>query len=211
MTDTVTQGTGIRSDSRETRRQLIDAAERLFAERGVDSVTLLDIGREAGQKNRNAPQYHFGNKTNLINAVLDKHTRIIGLRRTQMLDDLMQRDDTTVEELVRIFVVPVAEHVLENTNSLAFLQINSQMMTSPKLAAIARQRVDLMPEVQRMNRLIGRAAPKISRSRARAKVLLIHSMLHHGLASYHGQGPDVSSRVFTEMLCQAITAVLRDD
>ena len=63
-----------RKDTLATRRHMIDAAESLFAEHGVDNVTMLDIARAAGQKNRNAPQYHFGDKAGIINAVLDKHS-----------------------------------------------------------------------------------------------------------------------------------------
>jgi AcrR family transcriptional regulator len=33
---------------------MVDAAEALFAEHGVDNVTMLDIARAAGQGNRNA-------------------------------------------------------------------------------------------------------------------------------------------------------------
>ena len=125
-----------------------------------------------------------------------------------MLDDLEARGDPTLEELVRVFVEPVAEHVLAGEGGLAFLRINSQMMTSPELAAIAFERVDHMPEVQRMNQMIARAMPPATRARVKAKTLLIHSMLHHGLASFHGQEPGVSNRVFTDTLCESIHAVL---
>ena len=117
----------------------------------------------------------------------------------------------TLEELVKVFVVPVAEHVAEHEGSLAFLQINSHMSTSPKLAKIAQQRIDQMPEVQRMNELIAAELPKASRARARAKTLLMRTMLHHGLASFHGQEPGASNKAFTELLCEGITAVLRSE
>jgi AcrR family transcriptional regulator len=43
-------------------RALISAAERLYAERGVDAVSMREITREAGQKNSSAFQYHFPSK-----------------------------------------------------------------------------------------------------------------------------------------------------
>ena len=80
-----------RKDGLETKRRLVDTAERLFAEQGVEQVTLVDVSREAGQKNRNAAQYHFGDRVGLINAVLDKHSDMITQRR-QLLRTPTTRD-----------------------------------------------------------------------------------------------------------------------
>ena len=44
----------------ETRTQLMRAAERLFAERGIEVVSLREINRAAAQRNATALQYHFG-------------------------------------------------------------------------------------------------------------------------------------------------------
>ena len=59
----------MRKDTQETRRRIIDTAERLFAERGVEITSLVEIAKAAGQKNRSALQYHFTNKEGLLNAV----------------------------------------------------------------------------------------------------------------------------------------------
>lgn len=37
-----------------TRAKLVAIAERLFAERGIEGVSLSDINKAAGQRNRNA-------------------------------------------------------------------------------------------------------------------------------------------------------------
>ena len=50
---------------------LIETAERLFAERGVNAVSLREIGAEAGQRNTGAVRYHFGTKEALVNAVFE--------------------------------------------------------------------------------------------------------------------------------------------
>ena len=94
----------LRKDTVETRRILLDAAEALFAERGIDNVSLIDIGRAAGQKNRNATQYHFGDKDSLLNAVLDRHTDQIALRRREMLDALQAKNTISLSDVVAIFV-----------------------------------------------------------------------------------------------------------
>jgi len=53
----------------ETRERLLDAAERLFADRGFRKVTVRDICREA-RANVAAVNYHFGDKLGLYREVL---------------------------------------------------------------------------------------------------------------------------------------------
>src|SRR3546814_3777931 len=48
--------------SAATRARLVGTAERLFADRGIESVTLAEINIAAGQRNKNATHYHFGDK-----------------------------------------------------------------------------------------------------------------------------------------------------
>ena len=78
----------MRKDTLSTRKRIIDTAERLFSERGVESTSLLEIAKAAGQKNRSALQYHFTNKEGLLEAVLDKHASKIAEARNLMLDKL---------------------------------------------------------------------------------------------------------------------------
>ena len=59
----------VRIDAVATRARIVSAAERLFAERGIDATTLAQINRAANQRNRSAVQYHFGNKQGVIHAI----------------------------------------------------------------------------------------------------------------------------------------------
>ena len=42
----------MRGTATETRRKLVDAAAKAFAQDGVFSASLIDITRQAGQRNR---------------------------------------------------------------------------------------------------------------------------------------------------------------
>ena len=64
---------GVAPNPMLTREKLIAAAEQLFAERSIDGVSLRQINSAAGQRNSTALQYHFGGRSGLIRAVLDKH------------------------------------------------------------------------------------------------------------------------------------------
>jgi AcrR family transcriptional regulator len=63
----------------ETRSRVLNAAARLFAERGFASVTVRDICRKA-RANVAAVNYHFGGKVGLYRAVVE--TAIATMRAT---------------------------------------------------------------------------------------------------------------------------------
>ena len=66
--------------------QILQVAERLYAEQGVDAVSVRQISREAGQKNHSAVQYHFGSARGLLEAILDFRMIPLNARRQLLLD-----------------------------------------------------------------------------------------------------------------------------
>jgi len=54
-----------------SRTAILDAAERLFAEKGYDATSLNEVGAAAGVS-RGTPGYFFGSKADLYQAVLDR-------------------------------------------------------------------------------------------------------------------------------------------
>lgn len=83
------------------------AAMKLFAERGVDGVTVREIASAAGQKNHGAVGYHFGSKSDLIRALVVDGAKLIDERRNA---DLAQFDSSggepALEDIVRTLVYP---------------------------------------------------------------------------------------------------------
>ena len=73
------------SRSAATRVALIETAERLFAEQGIEAVSLRDVSRAAGQRNHSAAQYHFGDRAGLVAAVYEHRMRDVNERRQAML------------------------------------------------------------------------------------------------------------------------------
>ena len=59
-----------KEEAQETRKQILEAAERAFYERGVARTTLADIATLAGVT-RGAIYWHFSNKADLVQAMLD--------------------------------------------------------------------------------------------------------------------------------------------
>lgn len=200
-----------RKDGLKTKQRLVDTAERLFCDQGVDQVTLVDVNREAGQKNRNAAQYHFGDRLGLINAVLDKHGEFIAEHRRQMLDHLEGKQDLCLRELMEAQVLPVAQHVESNPNGQAYLMLNRELSNSRELLKLSLQRGDDLPEIIRLQRLIRPFLAPHSPEKMKAKMLLLRCMLFNGLANYYDLNPDGNSGPFVDTLCASMAAVLLAD
>jgi AcrR family transcriptional regulator len=97
------------------RTALLDTAERLFAERGIEAVSLRDVSAAAGQRNHSAAQYHFGDRRGLVAAVFERRMREVSERRHARLDALAATgDDLDVEALVAAIVIPLTEVVSES-------------------------------------------------------------------------------------------------
>ncbi len=95
--------------STDTKTSLLDAAERLFAERGLTGASLRAI-TSAAQANLAAAHYHFGSKEALAREVIRRRLEPVNRRRLALLDALEAADEPpAAADLVRAFVRPVLE------------------------------------------------------------------------------------------------------
>jgi TetR/AcrR family acrAB operon transcriptional repressor len=66
-----TSGRRIDEIGEESRRRILDAAEELFAEKGFDKTSFVDIAHRSGISRGSIP-WHFKNKDGLLLAVVDR-------------------------------------------------------------------------------------------------------------------------------------------
>jgi AcrR family transcriptional regulator len=76
------------SSEQSTKTLLMGAGEQLIARHGFDGVTLRDIAELAGQANSSVVQYHFKDKSGLIEAIFEDRMRRREALRKQRLNDL---------------------------------------------------------------------------------------------------------------------------
>src|SRR5438874_13218778 len=69
----------------DTRSRILDVAEELFGEQGLDRVSIRDITRTA-RVNLAAINYHFGSKEELIAAVFERRVVPVNEARLAALD-----------------------------------------------------------------------------------------------------------------------------
>ncbi|MCS7477983.1 TetR/AcrR family transcriptional regulator [Umezawaea endophytica] len=93
--------------SPNTRAQILDAAEHLFAERGFRGASVRAITDLAGA-NLAAVAYHFGSKAELLAAVVRRVVEPINDAQRTRFDTLLARTpEPTVTELVEAFAGPL--------------------------------------------------------------------------------------------------------
>ena len=102
---------------------LILAAERLFAEGGIEGVSLRQINQAANQKNISAAHYHFGSREGLVQAVLAYRLPELDRRRGKLLRRSVEAKD--VRFYLEAFIAPLADELApreEGNHYLRFIQ-----------------------------------------------------------------------------------------
>ena len=106
---------------------LLDAAARLFAERGIDNVPIAEIVRAANQRNASAVHYHFGSRDEVLRALLARHVDVIASRRHELLERARHRPPDDARAAAEAIVRPVTEFAQYGWRERAYLQIGSEM------------------------------------------------------------------------------------
>ena len=89
----------------ETLEQILDAAEKLFAERGLNGVTLRDVAQQVGV-HTTLLHYYFDDKKSLFEAVFARRAGVTAGRRMEALDryEAEAGDNPTVEGALHAFL-----------------------------------------------------------------------------------------------------------
>ncbi|WP_319447269.1 MULTISPECIES: TetR family transcriptional regulator [unclassified Mycobacterium] len=96
-------------DASKTKARLLDSAARAFARDGVFNASLIDITRQAGQRNRAALTYHFGSRDGVLCAVLDRHAPFLARREGELLDIATRAPADDLGPVIEAIVRPAAE------------------------------------------------------------------------------------------------------
>ncbi len=117
--------------ARSTRAVLLDEAERLFAEKGVQGTSIRQLSKAAGV-NVAAVNYYFGSKNGLVKAVLERRLRPINEARSQRLKALLAKQKEgsplPIREVVRAFVEPAFEQLAKDDQARHFLTFLGRAM-----------------------------------------------------------------------------------
>ena len=94
----------------DTKQRLLDAAIKIFSEKGFQASSMRAITRAAGTS-LSAANYHFGSKEELLRSALRARAEVLNGRRLELLEQARSggRDSFTVEAILDAFIRPVFE------------------------------------------------------------------------------------------------------
>ena len=116
------------SQADDTRHRLIEAATREFAEHGIHAASLLEITRQAGQRNRGAVHYHFGSREGMLVAVLEQRVDFLAEREKELLARARSLPDDDLASVVEAFVRPSVELAEQGWQGRCYLVIAAQLV-----------------------------------------------------------------------------------
>ena len=107
-----------KADALTTRGDLLDAAERLFSEKGVSSTSMNQVAEAAGVT-RGAIYHHFENKLDLIDALMER----VRLPVDDMRDELNKTHHDDPITLLRARCLHIIEQVQHDPHMQALVNI----------------------------------------------------------------------------------------
>lgn len=161
MASSTTSGTSAGTASTgdtSTADRILDAAERLFAERGIDGVSLREVNAASGARNASAVQYHFGNRDGLLWAVVSRRMGHVEQRRLVLLDEIERSGrvrSSGVRPVVEALVLPLAEE-LATPSGRNYLRIIAELVDRPAATNLSVSDLNLNTSLRRCAELLER-------------------------------------------------------
>lgn len=106
----MTKGSKRVTQTLSTPDRILQSAERLFSERGIDGVSLREITTESGV-NSASLHYHFGSKIAVLERIFELRAQPIAAQREKLLSQLKynRQGRPKVEDVLRAFLRPALE------------------------------------------------------------------------------------------------------
>ena len=104
--------------------QLVLTAERLFAQHGINGVSLRQISVEAGNGNNSAVSYHFGSRDGLIQAIFEHRLIEMSDRRAELFSRARPAGDgDELRSRLTSYLLPIIDQAERTGNYyLSFLE-----------------------------------------------------------------------------------------
>lgn len=171
-----------------TKDNILDVAERLFAESGYEATSMRAITTEAGV-NLAAVNYHFHSKERLLQALFTRRLEMLNRRRMELMDAYeveYGNRPIPIEKLVRALIEPMIDITGERPNSnKAFSVLLGRMYSSPHSSLDGILLSDIRNFAVRFETAIRRSLPGIPPEDLYWRVFFALGATVHALASSH--------------------------
>ncbi|WP_222853463.1 TetR/AcrR family transcriptional regulator [Fodinicola acaciae] len=161
----------------ETRRAILDAAERLFAEEGVQAVSNRQIAAAAGRGDTSVVGYYFESKADLVRELLRRYNTRVDLLRDKMLDQVGESE--SLRDWIECLVYPYTDIFDADGVPGWHARLGVQIVADPTLRDIAVQETNTATFrrlLRGLDRCLPELSPELKRERTRiASHVIVHS------------------------------------
>ncbi|MFC6885928.1 MULTISPECIES: TetR/AcrR family transcriptional regulator [Actinomadura] len=189
----------------DTRERLLAAARRLYAERGLDAVSLREINQAAGARNATAVQYHFGDRAGIVRAIFERHGPEVEARRHALLDAWEAAGEPDVRGLAAALVRPMAAR-LADPGGREFLQLWADAVNRPEPLIPSAAFDDPGDSLCRWRALVGPLLEEDAARLHRRFTAIQYALIELGRRAR--SGPHADDRLFTSYLIDVVAAML---
>ena len=190
--------------SEDTKLALMRAAEKLFAEKGLNAISMREISLAAGQANPSAAGYHFSSKIGIIDAILARHCMPIQDEWITFLDS-HSPDAITVRDLIRVMLVPIIEKLDDPDGGVEYISICAQLCSHPIWPLIYRP-------ISRGEGALRLGGALMQRAGLPHDVITLRmqrsaSVMYNSICEYYRMGGVVSREIFVSDLIDTMEAL----
>lgn len=172
----------------ETKRAVLDAAERLFASHGFNATSLRAITGEA-QANLGAVNYHFASKDELILAVLRRRMKPLNAERVALLDQFeaeAKGKPLTIEKILEALFRPPTELVARNAKGgRYFIRLMGLCLAEPGAFLRSLVQEEFAEKNRRFHAAIRSSLPYLSSDEVHWRLHFAHGVFLHTIANAH--------------------------
>ena len=120
-------------DAQETHQRLLDAAEELYAQKGLDATSIREITTKA-ESNLASVNYFFGNKQELYEELFRRRLREMRDIRLEGIRKAMAgRNKPTLEKLIRAYAEAFLEPFKDPKRSRCFMLLFTREIVEQRL------------------------------------------------------------------------------
>lgn len=191
-----------------TKEQIVLAGERLFAEHGIDGISLRQIGVAAGAGNNSAVQYHFGTKEQLVQAIFEHRLPGLHQRRAHLM---RVADGGTLRDLLSCEVLPVMEQA--DRPGSQYLAFTAMLAQYRRYDVFKRLPAEFLRPAEALSEAVSGQLGHLPRALAlhrfsRTLILLIHAAADRERANADGR-PVLAFRLEVSDLLDCMAGILQ--
>ncbi len=192
----------------DTRLALMRAAEQLFAQHGVDRVSLREIAIAAGQRNVSAATYHFGSKRELIETILERHSLPIQGSWEPVLAQDSQRE-LGLHALLHLAVKPLVDKMDDPDGGRCYLELCAELVASRSFPLMG-MRVTATPLAVELTRRIAERGPKVDPVLRVIRSTRLAAVIYGSIGDFlrlSANGVEIPRRIFVADLVSALAGI----